>query len=123
MTQDERHGSESTSQPPREELEAQREDLEFQIAAIKGQIEAAHARVYSEGTYADPDWYRRARFALRMKGAQHQHVLRELGRASKAVRVAHNSSRERQFVKVAKRRLAQETYESIWAEVDGTDGQ
>jgi hypothetical protein len=62
----------------------------------------------------------RANAALRIKGQQHQRVLRQLGAAEKAFRRERNDSREREFVKVAKSVLTAETYMAIWAEVDAS---
>lgn len=55
-------------------------------AAIKGQIEKAQADRFTTGEYADPDWFRRAKGALRHLGVERGEVCREIGEANRDLR-------------------------------------
>ena len=47
------------------ELNDELAEIDEKRAAIKGQIEKAQADRFTTGEFADPDWFRRAKGALR----------------------------------------------------------
>jgi hypothetical protein len=98
-------------------LRANRDALADKLNKIKAQL--LGARLGEEE--ADRDWYRRARIAEKITGRQFNAASELLGRAERELRRDRNDSRERAFVAVAKRVLAEETYSAIWAEVEGKE--
>lgn len=61
-------------------------DIDDRRAAIRGQIEHAQARQRTTGEYADPDWFRRAKGALRHLGVERNDVSREIGDTNRRLR-------------------------------------
>jgi len=57
-----------------DELLRMKIELESEMDDIKSQLSRAEAKVHSEGLYADPVWYARAKSALRVKGRQCQQI-------------------------------------------------
>lgn len=107
----------------RDELVARRDVVELEIADIRGQLDAAVSQQKETGQYADPNWYGKAKTALRYKGIEHQQILRELSRRrEQARRKAHEQSEgrarrfERVFMSVCRRRLTPDVYEEYIAE-------
>lgn len=96
---------EAIKQLPTELLQQLRTDMELNLAKIRGQLEAAEAAVHISGEYADPDWYRRAKGALRFKGIEHQNILRELGARKRTELDDRQNSQGQAFIRAAKRRL------------------
>lgn len=92
------------------------------IASIRGQIEMAKAKRFSEKVWADPVWFARASAALRHKGRQHQSYqtsLHELKRRrQEAVRKLDAWDDNRMFINAAKSVLNKEQYMAIWDEVE-----
>jgi hypothetical protein len=105
------------------ELESERDQIEADLASIRAQIEAANSRVWSAGEYSDPNWYARAKAALRFKGARHQQLLRMIGDARREQRRAKANQSEAEFIRVAKRLLDPATVDAIWAEVREAERQ
>lgn len=66
-------------------------DIDERRAAIKGQIEKAQANRHTTGEYADPDWFRRAKGALRHLGVERAEVCREIGAANRRLRELNGS--------------------------------
>lgn len=86
-----------------QELNDELVGIDDRRAAIKGQIEKAQADRFSTGEYADPDWFRRAKGALRHLGVERSEVCRELGDNNRRLRelnaqhsrdVFHDATRE-----------------------------
>ncbi len=103
------------------ELEAARDRLEDECSGIAHQIDMAKARAV-DGEYSDPVWYRKAQHALRMKRKEYNATLRLVAELKRAQRRVEHNSNERWFVKVAKRRLDEEVFASIWEEASGLAG-
>lgn len=61
-------------------LEDEREEIETALADIRGQIAQSSAKFHAGEGGKDPSWYARAKSALRYKGADHQSVLRQIGK-------------------------------------------
>ncbi len=94
--------------------------LELAVALIRDSLQEARTKVVTERVYSDPDWYRRANFALRMRGREMQMVQREMGKRKRARAVEHKEAPdlaaltwERQFVKTAKVMLTGELYTAL----------
>jgi len=98
-------------------LELRRDEIETAIARIRGQIEHARSQVWTTGEYSDPNWYARARAALRFKGIEHQQILRALAERRREQRreAAAGQDRrfERAFISAARRRLTPELYREL----------
>jgi hypothetical protein len=77
-----------------EEMIARQDEVELEIADIKGQLEAAVARRRETGEYADPVWFAKARAALRYRGAEHQQLLRSIARLKSEQRLADFHARQ-----------------------------
>ena len=68
------------------ELNDELESIDERRADIKGQIEKAQAETHITGTYADPDWLRRAKGALRHLEVERAEVCRDLGEGNRKLR-------------------------------------
>lgn len=63
-----------------DELLDRQGEVEREIADIKAQLETAQAHRIETGEYANPDWFRRAKAALRFRGVEHQRLQRTVAR-------------------------------------------
>lgn len=99
------------------ELETLRDELDDACARIAHQIDMAKARSI-EGDYSDPVWFQRTVHALRMKRKLYNRTLQEISFLKKDQRRKYNSSTERFFVSVAKRRLDRELFTEIMDEAN-----
>lgn len=63
-----------------ETLIQQQSGLQEEIDAIKAQLDHATARLHTTGEYSDPQWYARAKAALRHKQRQMQALQQAIGR-------------------------------------------
>ena len=93
-------------------------ELDEEMARIDGVLEVAISRRATTGERADPDWFRRARGALRHKGRLRQRVQERLGMLRRAERQANGVSSNAQahaFRYAAKAILAPKTIAKIEA--------
>ena len=81
-----------TLQSRLDELKEELADIDERRADIKGQIDKAVAQQHIDGTYADPDWFRRANGAHRHLGVERAEVCREIGEVGRALRAARNAA-------------------------------
>jgi len=72
-----------------DELTDEMEEIDERRAAIKGQIEQAQSRVFIAGEYSDPDWFRRAKGALRHLGVERNRLNREIADHKRRLRAAN----------------------------------
>jgi chromosome segregation ATPase len=93
------------------ELSDEIEDIDARRAQIKGQLEKAQAEVHITGQYADPDWFRRAKGALRHLGVERAQACRDLGETNRALRALNATSSDNLF-RVAVREVVDE---ATWA--------
>ena len=82
------------------------------MASIRYQLEAAKSNAAMDGEYADADWFRKATYALRMKGAQQQAISIEVGRRKRL----NQSTLETWFVRHARQILDEDLFEEIMDE-------
>jgi len=82
------------------------------MASIRYQLEAAKSNAAMDGEYADADWFRKATYALRMKGAQQQAISIEVGRRKRLAQ----SALETWFVRIAREILEEDLFEEIMDE-------
>lgn len=94
------------------------ESLNETSASIKDQLAAAKTIQVQTGEYADPDWWRRANFALRATGRNVQGLQARLGEVNRQLKVMaakeHNANLERRFIVAARQILDPNLYEKIW---------
>lgn len=95
-----------------DDLYTMAEDTARAMAQIRLQIDTAKSDSVT-GIYSDPDWFRRANYALKMKGIEHQRLMREMGKKKEEERKARASTYERLFEQEAKKILSVETYREI----------
>ena len=95
--------------------------LDMDILAINQQIEAADFDRQIDGIEADPDWYRRAKYALASKKRAVAHLIRDITTANHRLKLSNierdaamQRTRERRFIAAAKRLLPREVYMRIW---------
>ncbi len=119
---------EAISEMSYEELSALLPGLELDAAQIRASLEEARSKVATGGGYSDPDWYRRANFALRMKGREMQMVQRELGvkkreqaKDNVTASASESTSWERKFVYAARSFLSKKDFDAIVAEAEGRE--
>jgi hypothetical protein len=82
------------------------------MASIRYQLEAAKSNAAMDGEYADADWFRKATYALRMKGAQQQAISIEVGRRKRMTQ----SRLETWFVRIAREILEEDLFDEIMDE-------
>jgi hypothetical protein len=87
-----------------------RQDLEGKLGRIKYQIDLAKARKEETGERSDRNWFARAKAALRVNGAKHQQVLRDIKELKK---VLYSRNWEKHFVDIARDYLDNETFLSL----------
>lgn len=97
-----------------DELIEDKAAVDAEIADIKLQLDQARGRMRLTGEYADPVWYARATYALRMKGRKSQALQREIGEATRWVRKLRNGEIERCFVAAARAELDPSTFTRVW---------
>ena len=100
------------------------EGVASDIAVIKRQINEAKSKAASTGDYSDTDWFHRANAALRYKGVEHQSLLQEKGKRSRAKKEAHTNTFERAFLQAARQILDADTFRVIMdaASIDSKKG-
>jgi hypothetical protein len=86
--------------------------LTAEMDEIRTQIEDAKAKAAATGDYADREWFRRAKYALRAKGRLHQQLQYRLGVLRKE-RSTQSTEVEKQFVNVAREVLPDEQFHRI----------
>ena len=93
------------------------EELNETSAKIKDQLLAAQAIKIKTGEYADPDWWRRANYALKGHRRQAQGCQVRLGdvnRQLRALRAAESDRKfERRFINAARRMLPPALYSKL----------
>lgn len=99
-----------------DELQDLRDDLAEDLASIGGQIDAAKWEAQATRVYADHEWFRKAAFAKRAKGAEHQRVLTEIARRKQQDRKKNANSLGEAFIDVARRRLSAEVFADLMDE-------
>lgn len=99
-----------------EELDERLRAVTRELAEIKTQLDFAKSDAVENGNYSNPDWFNRARHAVRMKGREHQLIQTELGRRKKGERRAFNTNMERYFIDAARRELEPHMFSRLWAE-------
>lgn len=113
----------------RASLCAERESLDKIVARIEAQVRQARSQVWTDGEFADPEWFARATNALGFRRKDLRLVnrrineidqrLRELRkRANVAESEVRNSEAAAMFVRAARRMLTDRTYRSIWDAVN-----
>jgi chromosome segregation ATPase len=80
-----------------DELRDELAEVDEKRAAIKGQIEKAQHDRHVTGEYADSDWYRRAKGALRHLGIERADICREIGEVSREVRALNDQVNRNTF--------------------------
>ena len=97
------------NQMTRGQLLRQKQSLDEEIARIKSQLELADLNRREFGEMADPDWYRRAKYALRIKGMSVQAIQTELAERKLEQRV----SLENSFIEAAREELNRDVFDKI----------
>jgi hypothetical protein len=93
------------------------DNLQVKTNRIKDALADAKANLALKGEYADPDWFRRAKYALRASAHAKQVIIREIAKKKAALKRSEGISFEREFMRVAKLMLDKDTYHAILAEV------
>lgn len=96
-----------------DEFDEESEILEKEIADVRGQLEKATAHMLLTGEYADPDWFRRAKAALRYKGQEHQVLLKERAALRKRLSQEKSATLDRLFIESARAMLDESTFYAI----------
>lgn len=100
------------------DLDAAIEQLEFDIAKIKNQLDEAVSKARTTGEYADPVWWRKAKAALRFKGIEHQRLMRRRAELRRE-RQGHAEFAQR-FVAIAKKQLDPSVFDLISNEAESS---
>jgi tRNA C32,U32 (ribose-2'-O)-methylase TrmJ len=98
-----------------EEMEARRNEVEEEMAALRAKLNHAKARKNTTGNYSDPDWWRRATTRLDFNRVEHQRLNRVIAERKRALRQDHNNRVESHFIAVARDLLDPVTFDTIHA--------
>lgn len=103
-----------------EELQDRMTVLLEDTAKIRYQLEEAKSIVAEGGEYSDSEWFRKATFALRMKGVEQQVIQMEFARRKRQ----RQNNLEQSFIKAAKSILEPDLFQEIMDEAkDNADYQ
>lgn len=113
----------------RASLCAERESLDGIVARIEAQVRQARSQVWTDGEFADPEWFARATNALGFRRNDLRQVNRRIGEIEqrlhelrKQVNIAESEVRSSEaaamFVRAARRMLTDRMYRSIWDAVN-----
>jgi hypothetical protein len=93
--------------------------IEREIDHIRDRLAKAKRDAKITGIYANPGWFRSAENCRRILGRQSQQIQNEFSRRKRAKARAERRNRAAYqiFIEVARRRLTDEQYATIWAEV------
>jgi len=103
-------------------LEAARDELERDMAAIAMQLSEAQGNALVNQAYSDPKWYSKLIGAKKFKGAAHQRIQRRIKELKVASKSVVEQSKERLFIQLCRKRLTNDLYKSIWDEVEAILG-
>jgi uncharacterized coiled-coil DUF342 family protein len=96
-----------------ETLKDELAEIDDSRAAIKGQIEQAQTHRQITGEYADADWFRRAKGALRHLGVERNDVAREVGDVSRRLRRLNDLLSRDDFHNAVREVVDEQTYARI----------
>lgn len=105
------------------ELNDELGEIDERRAAIQGQIDKAKADRRTTGEYADADWFRRAKGALRHLGVERSEVCREIGEANRRIRVLNNSLNQNTFYLAVREVVDDATWQVIVARHEQLRGE
>ncbi len=94
-------------------LDFLRDQLTNEIASLKSQLEHHKLERREKRQYRDNQWFLSASHALRMKGAEHQIILRELGRRSREAKLNRTYEEAIRFQNAARILLSRDKYIEI----------
>lgn len=97
--------------PERDELNAQKIEVDTLIDKLKGQLAVANARFRSTGRYADPGWWAKTNNELSRARRESQRLQLLLGMTR-----YEGSDVAIAFIDVAKRRLSEEVWREMMEE-------
>lgn len=87
--------------------------LQRKADQIAYQVEEAEDKSYATGDKVDPEWYSRAKHALRITRQQVQELASRAKEARKEEEQEHKRTYERIFIGVVKRRIPSEQYNEL----------
>jgi ubiquitin len=82
-----------------EELLELKQEVDTNIAAIGGELMEAKANATAHGEYSDPDWFRRATMAKKMKGQLSQRIQTALSKKKAEQKEKNRRENEQTFEK------------------------
>ncbi len=92
------------------------------IQSIKSQLDAAKSKAFTDGIYADSEWFTKARHALRCKSYDYQCVQELCGKLRRQVNEdksgRHTKEFHSEFIKVVKSRVPEVDYLSFVEEAN-----
>lgn len=97
------------------EVEAELARVENEIAVIKAKLDSVRAKHHATGEYTDPDWYARAKTALRFKGVEHQILQRAHANLRVAAERQHQNRVEAKFIEIVRGKISAEAFAGIMA--------
>lgn len=96
-----------------QELLDLKSDIDLDITTIRIQLSDAKAKVVTDGSYSDPEWWRKANAALKIKGRQSQQIQNELSLMRRKKQEIKAQQFERRFIDIAKKELSEEVFQKI----------
>lgn len=96
-----------------EQMKADRDEVEKDLASMRGQMATAKAQRVKTGQYADPTWWAKLNGARAHASQRLQKLNRDIAAAERARRQSEGRSFAARFVEAAKRRLKPDVFTAI----------
>lgn len=93
-----------------EECASVMEQLSFDCANIRTQVDAAKATQKATGRYSDPQWFARATTALRWMNRDRQRLQDHMAMLRKAARAAKETSRDKLLIEALRQHVSPEVF-------------
>lgn len=93
-----------------EECASVMEQLSFDCANIRAQVDAAKATQKATGRYSDPQWFARATTALRWMNRDRQRLQDHIAMLRKASRAATETSRDKLLIEALRQHVSPEVF-------------
>lgn len=87
--------------------------IQSEASMVRAKIDDAKTRLHCGEGHADPEWFRRANAALKVKGWQDQEIARHMSAAKRKRNEAQNQILERRFIAVARDVLSKDVFFEI----------
>lgn len=92
--------------------------VENDLASVKAKLDQVRAKRHTEGTFADPEWYRRAITRQRFLGVEHQALTRRIAEAKREARAARQTRLGDAFITTARAVLTPDVFTEVMRQAE-----